>query len=204
MKRIMFAVLAVMLCLAMLFVLAACGTKKESEAPAPSAEPVEEVIGEAAEEAEEPAEEEYYNEEKENESSGEVIPEETEKDEENEKETEVYNEPEEDEENGETVEEEGSADSEEDEENGETENKERKVSFTYSWDDEKPSIGSIVHMKATVTGYEDVDYLLQWQYSDNPETSGWTDYPGANDETFDLQITEENNNYFWRVSVFLK
>ena len=57
MKRIMFAVLAVMLCLAMLFVLAACGTKKESEAPAPSAEPVEEVIGEAAEEAEEPAEE---------------------------------------------------------------------------------------------------------------------------------------------------
>ena len=57
MKRIMFAVLAVMLCLAMLFVLAACGTNKEREAPAPSAEPVEEVIGETAEETEEPAEE---------------------------------------------------------------------------------------------------------------------------------------------------
>lgn len=80
---------------------------------------------------------------------------------------------------------------------------ERKVSFTYSWDDEEPSIGSVVHMKATVTGYDNLDYVLQWQYSEDPETFGWTDYPGANGETFDLQITEENNNFFWRVSVFL-
>ena len=59
-------------------------------------------------------------------------------------------------------------------------------------------------MKATVTGYEDVDYVLQWQYSENPDTSEWTDYPGANDETFDLQITEENNNFFWRVIVIVR
>ena len=58
-------------------------------------------------------------------------------------------------------------------------------------------------MKATVTGYDNLDYVLQWQYSEDPETFGWTDYPGANGETFDLQITEENNNFFWRVSVFL-
>ena len=59
MKKTMSAVFAMMLCLAMLFVLAACGAKKESGAPAPSAEPEvkEEVIEEAAEEAEDPAEE---------------------------------------------------------------------------------------------------------------------------------------------------
>ena len=92
----------------------------------------------------------------------------------------------------------------ENEEAEETEEpEERKVSFSYFWDDEEPSIGSIVHMKAEVIGYEDIDYTLQWQYSEDPETFGWTDYPGANGETFDLQITEENNNFFWRVSVFL-
>ena len=83
------------------------------------------------------------------------------------------------------------------------ETEERKVSFSYFWDDEEPSIGSVVHMKATVIGYDNLDYVLQWQYSEDPDTFGWTDYPGANDETFDLQITEENNNFFWRVSVFL-
>ena len=55
MKKTMSAVLAMMLCLAMLFVLAACGAKKESEAPAPSAEP--EVKEKVIEEAEDPAEE---------------------------------------------------------------------------------------------------------------------------------------------------
>ena len=102
------------------------------------------------------------------------------------------------------------AEAEEPDEDAETEEaeeteepEERKVSFTYSWDDEEPSIGSVVHMKATVTGYDNLDYVLQWQYSEDPETFGWTDYPGANGETFDLQITEENNNFFWRVSVFL-
>ena len=93
------------------------------------------------------------------------------------------------------------AETEEAEETEETE--ERKVSFSYFWDDEEPSIGSVVHMKATVTGYDNLDYVLQWQYSEDPDTFGWTNYPGANDETFDLQITEENNNFFWRVSVFL-
>ena len=83
------------------------------------------------------------------------------------------------------------------------ETEERKVSFSYFWDDEEPSIGSVVHMQATVIGYDNLDYVLQWQYSEDPETFGWTDYPGANGETFDLQITEENNNFFWRVSVFL-
>ena len=99
------------------------------------------------------------------------------------------------------------AEAEEQAEDAETEEaeetEERKVSFSYFWDDEEPSIGSVVHMKATVTGYDNLDYVLQWQYSEDPDTFGWTNYPGANDETFDLQITEENNNFFWRVSVFL-
>ena len=81
---------------------------------------------------------------------------------------------------------------------------ERKISFTHFWDDEEPSIGSIVHMQANVTGYEGTDYVLQWQYSEDPDAMGWTDYPGANSENFDLQITEENNNFFWRVCLFLK
>ena len=102
------------------------------------------------------------------------------------------------------AEEDSEADDTETAEETETEEtEERKVSFSYFWDDEEPSIGSVVHMQATVIGYDNLDYVLQWQYSEDPETFGWTDYPGANGETFDLQITEENNNFFWRVSVFL-
>ena len=90
------------------------------------------------------------------------------------------------------------------EETAAEETPEHKVSFTYSWDEEKPSIGSVVHMKATLTGYEGLDYILQWQYSENPDVSGWTDYPDANEENLDIQITEENNNFYWRVLVYLR
>ena len=59
-------------------------------------------------------------------------------------------------------------------------------------------------MHADVMGYDGVDYILQWQYSEDPDTFGWTDYAGANGENFDLEITEENNNFFWRVIVIVR
>ena len=75
----------------------------------------------------------------------------------------------------------------------------RKVDFEIKWDEKAPSIGSVAHFETILNGYEDLEYTLQWQYSEDGET--WEDLEGATDVKLDQEITLENYEYFWRVAV---
>ena len=60
--------------------------------------------------------------------------------------------------------------------------------------------GTEVILTATLTGFEDVNYQMQWQYSAD---GGATilDVEGANDYQYSYPITIENAHYLWRLSV---
>lgn len=75
---------------------------------------------------------------------------------------------------------------------------ERKISITSEWPEGEPAYeGTMITMKAELTGFENVDYTLQWQHSvDNKE---WIDEPGANGETFTFELNETTVQYTWRV-----
>ena len=79
---------------------------------------------------------------------------------------------------------------------------ERSVSMVIEWDTDDPILGDTAHMKAILEGYDDLSYSLQWQNSHDCET--WKDIAGATGETFDIMITEENNDLYWRVLVYLE
>ena len=78
----------------------------------------------------------------------------------------------------------------------------RDIDFDFSWDTDKPKVGDTAHFKAKLTGYDDVNYSLQWQTS--PDCITWTDYPGATTETIDVVITREINHYYWRLVVYVE
>jgi hypothetical protein len=74
---------------------------------------------------------------------------------------------------------------------------EHSVTFEITWDEEeKTGIGYIAHFHAILTGYETLEYTIQWQYNDG---TGWYDVDGANDITMDVEITPDNYNYQWRL-----
>ena len=73
------------------------------------------------------------------------------------------------------------------------------VSFTVTWDDEKPGIGSTAHFKAVLIGYEGLNYSFQWQSSEDGIT--WTDIEEAVNDYMDVVITEDNCLLYWRVVV---
>ena len=75
----------------------------------------------------------------------------------------------------------------------------RKVSFVILWDTDEPTLGAIAHFIATLIGYDDLEYSLQWQVSEDNEN--WDDIPGETELKMDLVATEENMNLFWRVVV---
>ncbi len=75
----------------------------------------------------------------------------------------------------------------------------RKVDFVIEWDDEYPTIGSTAHFQAILNGYENLNYTLQWQYSQDEEN--WFDLEGADGMRMDQEITMDNYKYFWRVAV---
>ena len=79
---------------------------------------------------------------------------------------------------------------------------ERSVSMQIDWDTDDPAIGDTAHMKAILEGYDGLAYSLQWQNSFDCDT--WNDIPGATAETFDIMITEENNDLYWRILVYLE
>ena len=76
---------------------------------------------------------------------------------------------------------------------------ERKVTVSLSWDDEKPTYGSVAHLKATLEGYEGLEYTMQWQWSLDRTT--WNDIEYATTENLDVVYTEENGDYYWRILV---
>lgn len=77
----------------------------------------------------------------------------------------------------------------------------RDVKITISWDEEKPAFGSIAHFDAAMTGYENLEYELQWQWSADKET--WNDVEGATTERMDVTYSPENGDYHWRLMVYV-
>lgn len=59
--------------------------------------------------------------------------------------------------------------------------------------------GTSVTLTAKLTGFDDVDYEIQWQRSE--DGTDWEDVDGANDTEYTFDITEETEGYLWRVSV---
>ena len=57
--------------------------------------------------------------------------------------------------------------------------------------------GTMITMKAELTGFEDLDYTLQWQHS--VDLQEWIDEPGANDTTYTFELNETTVQYTWRV-----
>ena len=77
---------------------------------------------------------------------------------------------------------------------------ERSIRLDVTWDTEEPEIGSTAHVEAVLTGYEDIIYSLQWQYS--PDGSYWTDAVGEKQTSINVTLTEDNDNYHWRIVVY--
>ena len=78
----------------------------------------------------------------------------------------------------------------------------RTVDFEFQWDTRNPKVGDTVHFKAILSGYDNTDYTLQWQYSSDCEL--WTDYPDAIQDTLDVKVTKELDNHYWRLVVYIE
>ena len=107
----------------------------------------------------------------------------------------------ENEETADETETEETADTEEENAEPQEEPVERDVKITISWDEEKPAFGSIAHFDAAMTGYENLEYELQWQWSADKET--WNDVEGATTERMDVTYSPENGDYHWRLMVYV-
>ena len=81
-------------------------------------------------------------------------------------------------------------------------NVERDITVKVTWDVPDPAVGDTAHFKAVLTGYDDLEYTMQWQYSSDRET--WYDIPDETTEKMDVAVTEENNVVYWRVLVFIE
>ena len=78
----------------------------------------------------------------------------------------------------------------------------RKVDVVISWDDPIPGIGSTAHLDAVLTGYEELEYTLQWVTSTDNEN--WEEIEGATGSRMDVVVTEENYENYWRVRVHVE
>lgn len=59
--------------------------------------------------------------------------------------------------------------------------------------------GTPLTLTAHLTGYDDVEYELQWQQSE--DGTNWDDIEGENDLEYTVILTKDNEGYLWRVSV---
>ena len=75
----------------------------------------------------------------------------------------------------------------------------RSVAVVMSCDDEHPGFGSVIHFTAELTGYEELEYTVQWITSTDNEN--WTEVEGADSETMDVVVTRDNYRNYWRVKV---
>lgn len=58
--------------------------------------------------------------------------------------------------------------------------------------------GDVMTLRATLIGFDNIDYALQWQFSTDDAT--WTDVSGATGDTLVVQLDEGNAGCYWRVS----
>ena len=73
------------------------------------------------------------------------------------------------------------------------------LSVAISAESDVVELGGDMVLTAVLTGFEDLNYTLQWQFS--TDNANWTDVDGATGSTLRVQMNEENRDYFWRVSV---
>ena len=78
----------------------------------------------------------------------------------------------------------------------------RIIEVYVTWDVPEPIIGDTAHFHAILTGYEGLDYTMQWQFS--PDQKDWTDIEGETKEVMDVIVTEENNLLYWRIVIYLE
>lgn len=78
---------------------------------------------------------------------------------------------------------------------------ERTIVVSASWEGEELFIGDVMTLKATLKGFENTKYTLQWQYS--ADNTSWTDVAGATGDTLAVTMTEENCLYYWRVNAVI-
>lgn len=58
--------------------------------------------------------------------------------------------------------------------------------------------GDVMTLRATLIGFDNIDYALQWQFSTDDAT--WTDVSGATGDTLVVHLDESNAGCYWRVS----
>lgn len=58
--------------------------------------------------------------------------------------------------------------------------------------------GDVMTLRATLIGFDNIDYALQWQFS--TDDAMWTDVSGATGDTLVVQLDESNAGCYWRVS----
>lgn len=73
------------------------------------------------------------------------------------------------------------------------------LSVAISAESDVVELGDDMVLTAILTGFEDLNYTLQWQFS--TDNANWADVDGATGSTLRVQMNEENCDYFWRVSV---
>ena len=73
------------------------------------------------------------------------------------------------------------------------------LSVAISAESDVVELGGDMVLTAILTGFEDLNYTLQWQFS--TDNANWANVDGATDSTLRVQMNEENRDYFWRVSV---
>ena len=73
------------------------------------------------------------------------------------------------------------------------------LSVAISAENDVVELGGDMVLTAVLTGFEDLNYTLQWQFS--TDNANWANVDGATGSTLRVQMNEENRDYFWRVSV---
>ena len=75
----------------------------------------------------------------------------------------------------------------------------RTIDLYATWGEGELTDGTEATMIAVLNGYDNVEYALQWQTSE--DNVNWTDVPGATDSRCTVVVTQDNYLDYWRVMV---
>lgn len=73
----------------------------------------------------------------------------------------------------------------------------RSIEVRVEWEGEELHYGDTITLVAEMNGYDNVDYVLQWQTSETGEN--WVDMPGETADRLEMVVTEDNSQNYWRV-----